>query len=84
MDMLGTLRRTRIGVGITAAILFAIIAASNLSATFSHSPGFLGRAEPIVVVAAVILLVASVISIPFLRAPGGARGDGTAGEGDVE
>jgi hypothetical protein len=55
---------------LASAILFAIIAASNVQAALSHGGGFLARAEPVLVIVGTALLAATVISIPLLRANG--------------
>ncbi|WP_146116776.1 hypothetical protein [Microbacterium sp. MYb64] len=77
--MIAALRRIRLLCGLIAVGGFAIIGVSHLVALLTHAPGngFLGAAEPAVFIVACTLVVAAVISIPYLREtthPGGSRG----------
>ncbi|MGN7862663.1 hypothetical protein ACTJI8_18920 [Microbacterium sp. 22303] len=80
--MMTALRRVRLACGLIAAGGFAAIGASRLAALLTHVPGngFLGGAEPAVFIVACTLLVAAVVSIPYLREtahPGVAPGSAT-------
>lgn len=77
--MIAALRRIRLACGLIAVGGFAVIGASRLMAMLAHmpGPGFLGAAEPAVFIVACTLVVAAVISIPYLRErthPGGSAG----------
>jgi len=67
--MMTALRTLRLIGGLIAAAGFGIIGASRLTALLTRVPGngFLGAAEPAVFVIACVLVVAAVISIPYLR-----------------
>ncbi|MFJ4166122.1 hypothetical protein ACIPY5_11250 [Microbacterium sp. NPDC089698] len=77
--MIVALRRIRLACALIAVGGFAVIGASRLVAMFARVPGsgFLGAAEPAVFLVACALVVAAVISIPYLREtthPGAAPG----------
>jgi hypothetical protein len=67
--MMPALRALRLIGALMAAAGFAIIGASRLTALLTRMPGtgFLGAAEPAVFIVACVLVVAAVISIPYLR-----------------
>lgn len=69
MDMLETLRKTRVVIGLLAVIAFATIAANHVGALFwdPEGTGILGSFEPVLFVLACLFLAATVVSIPFLR-----------------
>lgn len=67
--MLAALRVARIACGSLAAVLFAMIATSNIIAvtTAQENPGFLGSTETPLTIIAYVLLAVTILSVPFLR-----------------
>ena len=65
--MLATLRKLRIAAGILSALLFVTFVADNIVALVINGSGFLGNADMPVFLFAFALLVACIVSIPFLK-----------------